>query len=116
MTTTERSNTSARRERLLGDEQGAFAVARYQLMYAPERDDAVLARTQAGGVRVLEAMDDHLAERTFLVGERFTVADIALYAYTHVAHEGGFDLDRYPAVQAWLARVAAQPGHVGLFD
>ena len=48
----------------------------------------------------------------FLVGERYTIADIALYAYTHVAPEGGFELERYPAIRAWLARVAAQPGHV----
>ena len=50
--------------------------------------------------------------RTFLVGERYSIADIGLYAYTHVAGEGGFELARYPAVQAWLGRVAAQPGHV----
>ena len=54
----------------------------------------------------------HLAGATFLVGERYTLADIALYAYTHVAHEGGFDLGAYPAIRAWLERVASQPGHV----
>jgi glutathione S-transferase len=47
-----------------------------------------------------------------LVGDSLTIGDIALYAYTHVAHEGGFELDGYPAVRAWLARVAAEPGHV----
>jgi glutathione S-transferase len=46
------------------------------------------------------------------VGERYTIADISLYAYTHVAAEGGFDLTRYPAIRAWLDRVAEQPGHV----
>jgi glutathione S-transferase len=57
-------------------------------------------------------MERHLAERSFLVGERYTVADIALYAYTHVADEGDFDLGPYPAVRRWLERVASQPGHV----
>ena len=57
-------------------------------------------------------MEGHLSGREFLVGGRYSVADIGLYAYTHVAHEGGFDLDRYPAIRAWLERVAGQPGHV----
>jgi len=54
-------------------------------------------------------VERHLAERTHLVAERFTIADIALYAYTHVAPEAGFDLDPYPAVRAWLDRIATQP-------
>ena len=57
-------------------------------------------------------MEAHLTGRTYLVAERFTIADIALYAYTHVAEEGGFDLKPFPAVRAWIARVAAQPGHI----
>jgi glutathione S-transferase len=57
-------------------------------------------------------MDRHLARRPWVVGNRPTVADLALYAYTHVAPEGGFDLAPYPPVRAWLARVAALPGHV----
>jgi glutathione S-transferase len=57
-------------------------------------------------------MERQLAERAFLVGERYTVADIALYGYTNVAEEGGFELGRFPAVETWLARVAAQPGHI----
>jgi len=64
------------------------------------------------GYQALGVMEGHLAARRFFVEERYTIADIALYAYTHVAHEGGFDLARYPAVRAWLARVAEQPGHV----
>ncbi|HXV06235.1 MAG TPA: glutathione binding-like protein, partial [Solirubrobacterales bacterium] len=59
-----------------------------------------------------EAMERHLGGREFLIGERFTIADIALYAYTHVAPEGGFDLEPYPTVRGWLARIAAQPGIV----
>ena len=57
-------------------------------------------------------MERHLEGRDFLVGEQYTLADISLYAYTHVAHEGGFDLERYPAIRAWIDRVAAQPGHI----
>jgi glutathione S-transferase len=59
-----------------------------------------------------QGMERHLADRPFLVAERFTIADIALYAYTHVADEAGFELEDYPAIGAWLERVAAQPGHV----
>ena len=69
---------------------------------------------RAGGYGALDAMERHLSERTFHVGERFTVADIALFAYTHVAGEGGFDLSGYRAIRAWLDRVAAQPGHVAI--
>ena len=57
-------------------------------------------------------MERHLAGRSFLVGDRYSLADISLYAYTHVAGEGGFDLERYPAIRAWLGRVASEPGHV----
>jgi glutathione S-transferase len=57
-------------------------------------------------------MEQHLATRDFFVSERYTIADIALYAYTHVAPEGGFDLEAYPAIRAWITRVAAQPGHI----
>jgi len=63
-----------------------------------------------GGYRALEVMERHLAARRFFVDERYTIADIALYAYTHVAHEGDFHLGRYPNVRTWLARVASQPG------
>ena len=63
-------------------------------------------------MRALDALERHLADREFLVAERYTIADIALHAYTHVAHEGGFDLAAYPSTRAWLTRVAEQPGHV----
>lgn len=98
------------------DHEPTIAVARFQQSYAAQTDAAALARAQEGGRRVLAAMDAYLDGRAFLVAERFTLADIALYAYTHVAEEGGFTLADYPAVQAWLERVAAQPGHVGLLD
>ncbi|MDQ3638171.1 MAG: glutathione S-transferase family protein [Actinomycetota bacterium] len=64
------------------------------------------------GYAALGVMEGHLKDQAFLVGDRYSVADIALYAYTHVAHEGGFVLDGFPAVHAWLKRVAAQPGHI----
>jgi len=59
-------------------------------------------------------MEKALANQPFLVDGRYTIADIGLYAYTHVASDGGFDLSRFPAVRAWLARVAAQPGYVAM--
>jgi glutathione S-transferase len=67
---------------------------------------------RAAGEAALGVMDGHLAARPFFVGDRYSIADIALYAYTHVAHEGGFALAPYVHVRAWLARVAAQPGHI----
>ena len=77
---------------------------------------ADLEAKMRGGHAALTAMEGHLGDRRFLVGERYTIADIALYAYTHVAPEGGFALEPYPAIRAWLDRVAAQPGHVTLSD
>jgi glutathione S-transferase len=90
-----------------------IAVVRFWIAYsgAPPGEGEIEARRR-GGYAALEAMEGHLAARAYLVADRFTVADIALYAYTHVAGEGGFDLAPYPAVRAWLDRVAAEPGHV----
>jgi glutathione S-transferase len=67
---------------------------------------------QRQGHAALDVMEGHLASRRYFVAETYSIADIALYAYTHVADEGGFDLGRYPAIRAWLARVAGQPGHI----
>src|SRR5205814_6245497 len=95
------------------EHEPAIAVLRFGLMYSgkpelfePRREE----RTRAG-YRALDAMEGHLAGRHWLVGESMTIADIALYAYTHVADEGGFDLGRFAAIRAWLARVAGRPGH-----
>ena len=74
--------------------------------------EAELPRLLERGNAALAVMEGQLASRSFLVGESCSIADLALYAYTHVADEGGFDLSPYPAVRAWLARVAAEPGHV----
>jgi glutathione S-transferase len=71
-----------------------------------------LAEKMRGGYAALDAIELHLEANQFLVGDRYTIADIALYAYTHVSHEGGFELERYPAIGSWLERVAAQPRHV----
>jgi len=67
---------------------------------------------RAAGYAALKAMESRLASAPYLVGDRYSIADIGLYAYTHVAHEGGFDLGGYPAIKRWLTRVAAEPGHV----
>jgi glutathione S-transferase len=83
------------------------------LEMTPERQVAVPGKRRWGEA-ALAVMEDHLRARRFFVGERYTIADIALYAYTHVAGEGGFDLAPYPAVRAWLARVAAEPGHLAI--
>ncbi len=96
------------------DHEPAIAVARFWLAYSGRPEafaDRLPERLQAGN-RALAAMERHLAGRQFFVGTELSLADIALYAYTHVADEGGFDLDPYPSVRAWLDRVASAPGHV----
>lgn len=62
----------------------------------------------------LKVMENHLLERDFFVAERYTIADIGLFAYTHVAHEGGFDLAGFPAIQTWINRVQSQPRHISI--
>jgi len=89
-----------------------IAVARNWLMHDLTPSPEALAEKQRGGYVALDALERGLADgRDFLAGG-FSIADIALYAYTHVAHQGGFDLSGYPAVRAWIDRVAAQPGYV----
>jgi glutathione S-transferase len=90
-----------------------IAVVRFWVAFSaePPPDEEIETRRQ-GGYQALAAMERHLAGRSFLVGESYTIADIALYAYTHVAHEGGFDVSGYPAIGAWLERVAGQAGHI----
>jgi glutathione S-transferase len=89
-----------------------IAVARFWALAGIDPGPAERAAKRTGGIAALAAMERHLAGRRFLVAERYTLADIALYAYTHVAPEGGFSLDGLPSVQAWLGNVAAQTGHV----
>jgi glutathione S-transferase len=90
-----------------------IAVVRFWVAVAttPAPEAEIEARRKAG-YAALDAMERELASREFLVADTYTIADIALYAYTHVAGEGGFDLSGYPGIGAWLDRVAAQPGHV----
>jgi glutathione S-transferase len=96
------------------DHEPTIAVARFMLMVSgePERYAAELPVKQAGGYRALDAMERHLDGRAYLVGDSPTLADISLYAYTHVADEAGLDLSGYPAIGAWLDKIAALPGHV----
>lgn len=93
-----------------------IAVMRFWLRYSgtPERFAEQVPAKTAGGYAALDAMERHLEGREFLVGTGYSIADMSLYAYTHVAYEGGFDLGPYAAIRAWLDRVAAQPGHVAI--
>ena len=90
-----------------------IAVARAIRRFFPGRDAELPALWMKGDL-ALDVLEQHLRRHDYLVAERYTVADIALYAYTHAAAEGGFDLARYPAIQEWLQRVAAEPGHIPL--
>ena len=68
------------------------------------------------GYRALKVMENHLKQHRYFAAERYTIADIALYAYTHLAHLCDFDLSAFPAINAWLERVAAEPGHVSMHE
>jgi glutathione S-transferase len=96
------------------DQEPAIAVARFWLTYSGHPEDFAdrLEERTAAGHRALAAMEEHLRTHDYLVGSGMTLADIALYAYTHVAPEGGFDLGGYPAIRAWIDRIASEPGHV----
>lgn len=92
-----------------------IATPRFWITHGVEIDEEkrlALATKRKLGHDALGVMERHLKDNDFFVGGSYSVADIALYAYTHVAGEGGFDLAGYPAVRAWIGRVATQPGHV----
>lgn len=94
----------------------SLAVVRFLVAYsgrAEEHTELIEQRTKSG-YKVLDTLEAHIADREWFVGDSMTLADIALYAYTHVAPEGGFDLEPYPAVRRWLERVAARPGHIAI--
>ena len=91
-----------------------LAVTCFWRLFAVEQPPAAWAQKQDAGRRGLEALERGLQGHEFLVADRYSVADISLYGYTHLAAEGGFDLSPYPAIRAWLERVAAQPGHVAI--
>jgi glutathione S-transferase len=100
------------------DHEPNVAVARYiqHVMGETPNTLELLEQKRAGGRRALRAMERHLTLYDFLVGGRYSIADIALYAYTHVADEGGIALAEFPAVVRWLNRVEAQPRHVTIGD
>ena len=89
-----------------------IATARAILHYHKNAADPTLPFKQEKGRAALAVMEQHLITRRFFAAGTYTVADIALYAYTHLAHQGGFDLTAYPAVCAWLERVRTQPRHL----
>jgi glutathione S-transferase len=92
------------------------ATARFIVRYLgrPVEREEMLVKKIAAGYEALAVMEAHLEREPFFVGGRYTIADIALYAYTHVAHEGLFDLAPYTALRAWLDRVKAQPRYIGM--
>lgn len=93
-----------------------IAVARFISKYLglPNDRRADYESKQVGGHKALCVMESQLSSTPYLVGGRLTTADISLYGYTHVAHEGGFDLSQYPAVRRWLNRIATLPNYVGM--
>lgn len=93
-----------------------IAVARFIAKYLglPEDRRVEYESKQAGGRKALSVMEQHLSKSPYLTGEQLSTADISLYGYTHVAHEGGFDLNEYPDVQLWIKRIAAHPNYVGM--
>ena len=77
-----------------------------------EQFTSLIAYHQRLGIAGLDVMEQHLTKHSFFVGERYTIADIALYSYSHVAHEGGYDLSKFPKIQEWCDRVQSQPNHI----
>jgi glutathione S-transferase len=96
------------------DLEPAIAVVRFWVAYSGRAEEFEPQRPakMKAGERVLRTLDGHFEQNDYAVGSSLSLADIALYGYTHVAEEGGFTLEPYPAVRAWLDRIAAEPGHV----
>ena len=95
-----------------------IATARYwiSILKQPEKHEEQLKHKHRLGDKALKVMEQHLSDCNFMVGDTYTIADISLYAYTHVAEEGKFDLTQYPSIQAWLKRIAANPKHILITD
>lgn len=91
-----------------------IAVARFIAKFLPKDSprQAILPQLREKGEQALQVMEEHLSKQNFFVGNRYSIADIALFAYTHCANDGGFDLDKYSAICDWLERVRAQPRFV----
>ncbi len=92
-----------------------IATSRFLLQHRPDTPEraTALAVRRDGGWAALKVMEGHLSKHDFFVGD-YTIADIALFAYTQVSHEGGFPLDDFPKIRAWLERVKAQPGYISM--
>lgn len=93
-----------------------IAVARFISKYLglpTDRKDEYESK-QSGGHKALSIMEQQLQQSSYLIGEQLTIADLSLYAYTHVADKGGFDLSKYPAIQAWLSKISSHPNYVGM--
>lgn len=88
--------------------------AKIPLLELPEDRRADYESKQEGGSKALSVMEAQLKKAPYLAGEQLTTADISLYGYTHVAEEGGFNLSNYPAIQAWIDRIASHPKYVGM--
>jgi glutathione S-transferase len=86
------------------------------ILKQPEKVSHLIKHWQMLGYQALDVMENHLQNRSFFVGDRYTIADISLFAYTHVAEEGKFDLNKYPGIKAWIARVQSQPKHITIKD
>ena len=93
-----------------------IATARYFKRYLQQHEHPDLPARHAGGYRALAVMERQLAQQTFMAGAAFTIADIALYAYTHVAADGGFELQSFPQVQRWIRDIEARPDHVTMAE
>ncbi|BAZ54243.1 glutathione S-transferase-like protein (plasmid) [Nostoc sp. NIES-4103] len=93
-----------------------IATSRYWISILGKAEEyrVAIEQKREPGYAALKVMENHLSKHTFFVGERYTIADIALFAYTHVADEGGFDLTKFPGIQAWIERVKAQPSYISI--
>jgi glutathione S-transferase len=93
-----------------------IAKSRYwiSILRKPEEYHQLIEQQREPGYAALMVMENHLQKHLFFVDERYTIADISLFAYTHVAHEGGFNLDKFPAIQQWIERVKNQPNHISI--
>lgn len=95
-----------------------IATSRYwiSILKQPEKYANELQQKRPGGYAALEVMEKHLTTHQYFVGERYSIADIALFAYTHVANEGNFVLSSFPAINSWLARIQLQPRHITITE
>ncbi|TVZ37159.1 glutathione S-transferase [Alteromonadaceae bacterium 2753L.S.0a.02] len=93
-----------------------IAVARFINLFLglPAEREAEFESKKPGGYKALGVMEQHLSDHEYFVGDALTIADISLYAYTHVAHEGGFDLSPYSNISAWLTRIEQEPGYIAM--